>query len=73
MSRNGKLPPFVIAVRKAVEIIGSQGKAAAATDIPQSTISDWVSGKTTKRFPYDAPAKFEKATGGQVKAAEFFG
>lgn len=67
-----KEPPFLPALRRAVAHLGSQDKAAAATGIPQGTLSRWLSGKVTK-IPYDAPGKFEKATAGKVKAREFLG
>lgn len=65
-------PNFVPALRRAVAVIGSGRKAAAATGIPQQTISRWLAGGVT-RFPFDAPAKFEQATKRKVLAKEFFG
>ena len=63
--------PVVIALRRAIEAVGSQDKLAALTGIPQGTISRWLSG-TVKRLPYDAPAKIEAATNRKVKAREFW-
>jgi len=63
-------PSFIPALIRAVDHLGSQDKASAATGIPQGTISRWLRGEV-KRLPYDAPLKFERATRGKVKAREF--
>lgn len=64
--------PFIAALRRAIDELGGQLATSQATDIPQSTLSRWLNGGTRK-FPFDAPAKFEQATKRKVKAAEFFG
>lgn len=71
VQRMDETPTFLPALKKAVDFFGSQDKAAAQTGIPQGTLSRWLSGKV-RRIPYDAPIKFEEATGGEVKAREFY-
>ena len=62
---------FLPALRKAVKELGSQHKAAKAIGVPQTTISYWLS--RADKIPWDAPGKFERATGGKIAASEFFG
>ena len=62
--------PFVIALRRCVDLLGGENSAARATGIPQPTLNRWLKGKT-KRFPHDVPRKFEKATKRKVRAREF--
>jgi hypothetical protein len=63
--------PYSRALRAVVEHFGSQDKAAVATGIPQGTISRWLRG-VVEKLPYDAPLKFERASGAAIKAADFY-
>jgi len=63
--------PFVEALRKSVEILGSQAAAARAVGVNQATISRWLAGRV-QWAPHDLPASLERATEGKVKAKEFY-
>lgn len=62
---------YLNTLRLAVEVLGGQNAAARAMGIPQPTISRWFS-RNVEHFPLDLPWRIEKATGGRVKATDFF-
>ena len=51
------------ALEKAISIVGSQNKLAAAVGVRQSTLNYWV---TQGRVPPEKCALIEEATGGEV-------
>ena len=62
---------FVKALRRSVKLLGSQEATGKAVGVDQATISRWLSGKVGW-IPYHMPIAIEKATGGEVKATEFY-
>ena len=58
-----------LAVEKAIEIAGSQGKLAKRCGKAQSTICDWLHGK--KRISPEFVPLLVEAVNGQIQAHEF--
>lgn len=56
------------ALRRAVEILGSQGKAAAAIGVRQQTVSELL--KVGKKVPAEWCIPLERATAGEVTRHE---
>ncbi len=63
--------PFVKALRRSVELLGSQAATGKVVGVDQATISRWLAGRVSW-IPYHLPAALEKATQGEVKAREFY-
>lgn len=61
---------FVTALRRAVEILGSQTAVGQAVGVDQATVSRWLAGRVGWT-PFDLPRRIEEATEGRVKAREF--
>ena len=62
---------FVDALKRSVDILGSQAAVASAVGVNQSTISRWLQGKVDW-IPYDLPYDLESATLGKVNHGEFY-
>lgn len=53
------------AIKRAVEILGSQQRLADACGVRQTAVSAWLT--RTKKMPLETAMKIRAATGGKVK------